>query len=94
MYLIGTFVCAKPDMILYGSPKLFHCDVSKYFLNMWNGIILPLLSVLTFYGILTLSSPVNVSKLAVITDQFLFKCTESILTISICSSWDSCAAST
>ena len=90
--ILVLIVCVKPDMILYGSLKLVYCDVLKYFLNMWNGIILPSLPVLTLYGFSTLFLPANVSKLAVITDWFLFTCTESILTISICPSWDSCTA--
>ena len=61
---------------------------------MYSGMILPLLPVSILYGISTVFLPTCISKCAVINDLFLFKYIELILTVSISSSWESCATLT
>ena len=75
---------------------LFSCSsfiFLKSFLNVYSGIMFPSLPVSILYGISTVVSPTFVSKCAVISDRFLFKYTELILTVSISSSWGSCTIS-
>ena len=63
------------------------------FLNIYNGMMLPPLSMSIFYRISTVILPTCISKCVVISDRFLFKYTEFILTDSISSSWGSCTTS-
>ena len=58
---------------------------------MNNGIMLPLLHIL--YKITLLLAPAHISASASNNDQYLFKCTDSILTVSISPSLYSCGAS-
>ena len=60
---------------------------------MNNGIMLPLLLLSILYGITILLAPACISNSAVNDDQFLFKCTESILTVSISPSLYPCGTS-
>ena len=63
------------------------------FLNMNNGMILPLLPISILYRITIVFLPDCVSSSAVSNDQILFKCTELILTLSISPSFHSCDSS-
>ena len=62
-------------------------------LHMNNGIIFPLLLVSILCGFTMELPPDCISSLAINNDQFLFKCTELILTVSILSSLHSCDSS-
>ena len=52
-------------------------------LNMCHGIMLPLLPISILYGTIILLSTACISNSAINSDQFLFTCIESILTVSI-----------
>ena len=59
------------------------------FLNIYSGIMLPSLPISILYGISTVVLPTCISRCAVISNRFLFRYTELILTVSIPSSWGS-----
>ena len=70
--------------------KQFYCYVFKQFFKICRAALCCSHYLCQFCTLLQCFLPACVSKHAVITDQFLFKCTKSILTVSISSSWESC----
>ena len=60
---------------------------------MNNGMMLPLLPVSILYGITMVLPPDHVPSSTINNDQFLFKCTELILTVSISPLLHSCDSS-
>ena len=78
-------------MALYGFLQLFFCNFFNRFLNMNNGMILYSLPVSILHGITMVFLPDCISSFANNKDQFLFKWTELILTVSILPSLPFCA---
>ena len=81
-------------MAFYGFLQLLFCSILNNFLNMNNGIILPSLPISILYGISMVFPPACICSFAVIKDQFLFKWTESKLTVSSLPWLISCTSST
>ena len=65
--------------------EFIFCNILNSLLSMCHGIMLPLLPVSILYRIIILLVPACISNSAINNDQFLFRCTESILTVSILS---------
>ena len=59
------------------------CNILNSLLNMYHGIMLSSLPVSIWYGIIILLLPAHISNSAVNSEWFLFRCTESALTVSI-----------
>ena len=66
-----------------GLLSLASVTLGNNFLNMCQGIMLPSLPVSILYGTVSLLLPAHVANSEVHIDQFLYICTESILTVSI-----------